>query len=283
LIVQWQGAGFFGQPNTETATFQIQVPASGPAFAQFIYTNIEGTRAGGGSSATIGYQAGGTPSSNHQYALNAPNVVRNGTVLSLTERSALVLTDEAPGTWIEIAGTGTALNLIDDGAADISTTVGNGLFAAGVARVGSNGAVRFNGTGLALGFTNEQIPSTSAFNLDQCLLPFWDDVNTIGGTVGNIYWQEVGNTLVVFLLVLEERFLSGNALFLAFEQFLCAIAPCTEVVLVEDHQVPVHLVNPLVLSLDVSCLVLSKQVLQGSEIDKGLPWIRLSRITVSAP
>jgi len=197
LIVQWQGAGFFGQPNTEVATFQIQVPASGPTFAQFIYTNIEGTRAGGGSSATIGYQAGGTPTSNYQYSLNAPNAVRNGTVLSLTERRTLVLTDTAPGTWIEIAGTGTALNLTDDGATDIPTTVGNALFAAGVARVGSNGAVRFNGTGLSLGFTNQQIPSSSAFNFDQCLLPFWDDVNTVSGTVGNIYWQEVGNTLVV--------------------------------------------------------------------------------------
>ena len=197
LIVQWQGAGFFGQPITEFATFQIQIPASGPVYAQFVYADIEGTRAAGGGSATIGYQAGGTPTTDYQYSLDAPNVVRNGTVLSLTERSTLVFTNDAPGTWIEIAGTGTALNLVDDGEVDIPTTVGNSLFAAGVARVGSNGGVRFNGTNLDLGFTNNPIPDAAAFNFDQCLLPFWDDVNTIGGTVGNIYWQEVGGTLVI--------------------------------------------------------------------------------------
>jgi len=28
-------------------------------------------------------------------------------------------------------------------------------------------------------------------------MPFWDDVNTLGGTVGNIYWQEFQCRLVV--------------------------------------------------------------------------------------
>jgi hypothetical protein len=196
LYVQWNNVGFFSDA-VNRATFQIQVHSSGPAYAQFVYTDIENVRAAGGGSATIGYQAGATGTNNHQYTLDAPNAVRNGSVLSLTRTTTRVLTPHLPGAWIEISGTGAALNLSDDGEVDIPTTVGNALFPQGLARVGSNGGVRFAGTGTELGFTNLQIPSVSAFNGDQTLLPFWDDVNTVSGTVGNIYWQEVGDTLVV--------------------------------------------------------------------------------------
>jgi hypothetical protein len=196
LYVQWNDVGFFNDA-VNRATFQIQVHSSGPAFAQYLYTNIENTRAAGGGSATIGYQAGATGTNNHQYTFNASNAVGNGSVLSLTRTTTRVLTPHLPGNWIEISGTGAALNLGDDDEVDIPTTVGNALFPQGVARVGSNGGVRFAGTGTALGFTNLQIPSLDAFNGDQTLLPFWDDVNTVGGTVGNVYWQEVGDTLVV--------------------------------------------------------------------------------------
>jgi len=129
--------------------------------------------------------------------LNAPNAVHNGSVFSLTRLSTRVFTPHLPGAWIEISGTGAPLNLSDDGEVDIPTTVGNAFFAAGVARVASNGGVRFNGVGTDLGFTNTTIPNIAAFSGDQSLLPFWDDVDTVGGTVGNIYWQEVGSTLVV--------------------------------------------------------------------------------------
>ena len=196
LYVQWDDVGFF-LDAVNRATFQLQVHASGPAYAQFLYTDVENVRAAGGGSATIGYQAGATGTNTVQYSLDAPAAVRNGTVLSVVDRKALLFTDTRPGSWIEISGTGTPLNLTDDGEVDIPTTVGNSLFLAGMARVGSNGGVRFAGTGLELGFTNAEIPSASAFSGQQTLLPFWDDVNTVGGTVGNVYWQEVGSTLVV--------------------------------------------------------------------------------------
>jgi len=49
-----------------------------------------------------------------------------------------------------------------------------------------------------LGFTNAAIPSAAAYGLtSQVVMPFWDDVNTLGGTVGNIYWQEFQCRLVV--------------------------------------------------------------------------------------
>jgi hypothetical protein len=103
-----------------------------------------------------------------------------------------------PGTWIDISATGTALNLGDDIEVDISTTIGNSTFPSGSVRVGSNGGVRFGGTGLDLGIVNAALPSTAAFSItSQSLLGFWDDINTVGGTVGNIYWQETQGRLIV--------------------------------------------------------------------------------------
>ncbi|MCH7792496.1 MAG: hypothetical protein IID31_09490, partial [Planctomycetes bacterium] len=84
----------------------------------------------------------------------------------------------------------------DDGEVNIASTSSNAVFGAG-ARVGSNGAVRFGGSGLSLGFTNQTIPSTSMFGGDQSLAAFWDDINTSSGTNGQIYWQDIGGTLVV--------------------------------------------------------------------------------------
>ena len=200
LYIQWANAAFFnGSATADRATFQIQVHSSGPALAQFLYTDIESLRASGGSSATIGYQGGGI-GNDVQYAFNAHHAVRNGTVLTLINKLAATtfMTDSIPGTWVDISGTGAPLNLADDGEIDIPTTVGNALLAAGTARVGSNGAVRFGGAGTELGFTNAAIPSASAFGLtSQVLMGFWDDFNTVGGTVGNVYWQEIGDTLII--------------------------------------------------------------------------------------
>jgi hypothetical protein len=112
--------------------------------------------------------------------------------------ATLTIVDNLPGTWIDISATGTALNLADDASVDIATTIGNSLLAAGTVRVGSNGAVRFAGAGQALGFTNTTIPSGAAFSIDsQVLMGFWDDINTVSGTVGNIYWRETQGRLIV--------------------------------------------------------------------------------------
>ena len=81
LIVQWDDLGFFTSPSTERATFQLQVFHASTLAAQFIYEDIEGLRAGGGVSATIGYQAGGI-GADVQHSFATPSV-SNGTVLSL--------------------------------------------------------------------------------------------------------------------------------------------------------------------------------------------------------
>ncbi len=119
------------------------------------------------------------------------------TVAEAPPPTPVTIVDDVPGTFVDISTTGTPLGLTDDGAVDIATTVGNHVLAAGVARVGSNGGVRFDGTGFSLGYTNQNIPSLSAFSGDRTLLPFWDDINTASGTNGEIYHEEVGGVLII--------------------------------------------------------------------------------------
>jgi len=105
--------------------------------------------------------------------------------------------DTIPGTWVDISGTGTALGLDDDGEVDITTTVGNAVLAAGTVRVGSNGGARFDGDGTDLGALNNPILSTLAFGQDRSLLGFWDDIDSANGMNGEIYWEEIGGTLII--------------------------------------------------------------------------------------
>ncbi|MEZ6015668.1 MAG: hypothetical protein R3F49_11170 [Planctomycetota bacterium] len=204
LIVQWENVEFYASAGLGTARFQLQVPSTGTTWARFLYTDIMQVRPDGGGSATIGYQAGGY-GNDVEFSVDTPGAVMDGSVLSLVGNytpppplPALSIVDTLPGTWIDISGSGTPLSLFDDDEVDIVTTVGNSVFAAGIARVGSNGGVRFAGTGTELGYTNDAIPSPAAFGpSDQVLLPFWDDINTGGGVAGEIYWQETGGKLII--------------------------------------------------------------------------------------
>ena len=86
LIVQWNNRNIDG--TADTLTFQIQIfdqSAIGPnqIVAQYLFTDVEQTRPGGGASATIGYQDGGAGFGDVQWSFNTPGAVSNGTVLSL--------------------------------------------------------------------------------------------------------------------------------------------------------------------------------------------------------
>jgi hypothetical protein len=95
-----------------------------------------------------------------------------------------------PGTFMDISGTGTPLNLSDDGSANITTSL------LGVLRVGNNGGISRNTTA-ALGFTNAALPQVGTFFTSGAFLPAWDDM--YGGTtaLGNVYWQELSDRVVV--------------------------------------------------------------------------------------
>jgi hypothetical protein len=118
--------------------------------------------------------------------------------LALPAAAQLSLVSNLPGTFIDISSTGTPLSLADDGEVSITTTLGNALLPAGEVRIGSNGGARFRGTGTNLAIENAPLPAFGAFSFEsQSLLPFWDDLNSGSGTIGEIYWQEVGGQLIV--------------------------------------------------------------------------------------
>ena len=80
--------------------------------------------------------------------------------------------------------------------------------------------------------------------------------------------------------VLELGLLLRDRVLLALEQFLRGLAPCAEVVFVEHHEVPLDLVEPFVLRLDVARRVAAEQVLKGAEIDYRLLGVDLGRIAI---
>ncbi len=92
-------------------------------------------------------------------------------------------TSSNPSFFVDIAGTGTPLNLDDDGVAFISSTVGNSLFPAGTVTVSNNGGMA-TGNVQQFDFNNVVLP-TNQFNT--ALLPFWDDLDA---TNGNVYWEQ---------------------------------------------------------------------------------------------
>lgn len=83
--------------------------------------------------------------------------------------------------FIDISATGASATLGDENQFDISTSIGNEIFAAGTISISSNGGV-IGSPGAFLEFTNGSLPSTS---FEAALLPFWDDLKA-----GQIYWQE---------------------------------------------------------------------------------------------
>ena len=83
------------------------------------------------------------------------------------------------------------------------------------------------------------------------------------------------------IVVLRGQFLLLDLLVLTLEQLLGRLTPRTEVVLIENHKVPVGGVNPLVLRLDEAGLPISpEQVLERTEVDQ---WPSLVRLIWAAP
>ncbi len=87
--------------------------------------------------------------------------------------------------FVDISGTGTALNLGDDGAVTVVTTAGNSLMPAGNIRISNNGMI-VAGNVDSPSWNNGTIPTTAHA---QFLAPYWDDMFN-NNTNGNVYWQE---------------------------------------------------------------------------------------------
>lgn len=106
----------------------------------------------------------------------------------------LHMTKTIPGTYIDISGTGTLIDLAGDEEQAILTTISNAVFPAGRVVVGNNGGIGFLPPSDDLGPIPAPLPSFAAFGGGQALLPYWAD---IGNHVGAIYWQEISGRLIV--------------------------------------------------------------------------------------
>lgn len=197
FIVQWDRVRAVPASFQDRITFQVQIPIAGPIRAQLLYPDISAGISDGGRSATIGYQ-GSSGAQSLQYSFNAPDAVGDGTVLSLVDATGdTMIVDGIPGTFIDISGTGAALNLGDDDEVNVATTLRGRLLKHFAIRIGANGGIRLGPQGLQLDPLNAALPSTAAFNGVQALLPFWDDIDTAGGTLGNIFFEERADRIIV--------------------------------------------------------------------------------------
>ncbi|MCB9134574.1 MAG: proprotein convertase P-domain-containing protein [Anaerolineales bacterium] len=96
--------------------------------------------------------------------------------------------DTVPFNWVEISGTGTALNLTDDSEANVTMPFPFTYYGvtSDLIRVGNNGGILFNATTGDVAVTNATLPN-SAHPL--AMFPFWDDVDA---DTGNVYYETQG-------------------------------------------------------------------------------------------
>ncbi len=100
-----------------------------------------------------------------------------------SERRFEFLHRNDPTSFIDIAQTGTRLNLTDDSEETIVTQVGNDVFPAGTITVGNNGGV-LQGPNREVFFQNLPLPFPT---LGRGLFPFWDDLDD---SLGGVYFAE---------------------------------------------------------------------------------------------
>ncbi len=121
-----------------------------------------------------------------------------GILSPLAHAQPLRFVDGLPGTFVDITNTGTALDLADEGWRRVTTSVGNAVFPAGQLVVHNNGGIGFAipPGEETLSPLNQPIPSNDAFNGNQALLCFWDDIgNDIG--IGNVYFAETPEMAII--------------------------------------------------------------------------------------
>lgn len=112
-------------------------------------------------------------------------VIAAGAALLIASQALAVpitIVDNLPGTFIDIAQTGTRLNIPSDGSAVTVMPIGNFVLPAGNIVVGENGGIGFrNPPSNVLTAINSPISSNDAFGCGEALLPAWDDTDGAPG------------------------------------------------------------------------------------------------------
>jgi hypothetical protein len=123
-------------------------------------------------------------------------VVNTGTWTAVTSIGGYTV-EPIAFNFVDISGTGTALNLTDDSEANITSPFPFTFYGVTSSnlRVGNNGGILFNATTGDVGITNATLPNAT---IGLAMLPFWDDMDS---DTGNVYWEVQGSapnrTLIV--------------------------------------------------------------------------------------
>jgi N-acetylneuraminic acid mutarotase len=96
--------------------------------------------------------------------------------------------DSAPYNFIDISASGTALNLSDDGEANVTMPFPFIYYGvtSNLTRIGNNGGIRFATTTGDVGATNAALPNAAH---PLTIVPFWDDLDD---ETGNVYYDTLG-------------------------------------------------------------------------------------------
>jgi hypothetical protein len=97
--------------------------------------------------------------------------------------------DTAAYNFIDISGTGTPLNLTDDGEANVTMPFQFTFYGvtSDLVRIGNNGGMLFATTTGDVGFTNAALPNAAH---PLAIFPFWDDLDE---ETGNVYYETQGS------------------------------------------------------------------------------------------
>jgi len=121
-----------------------------------------------------------------------PDCNANGILDACDMESVGSLTGALAGVlgFVDIAAAGTPLNLSDDGTATVTMPFAPAAFDTARVRISNNGGVGLGGS-VVLSNPNRTLPHLDAFNGDEALLVFWDDLHEL---TGNVYYQTIGST-----------------------------------------------------------------------------------------
>ena len=124
------------------------------------------------------------------------SVTNVATWTAMSALGAYLYDDTVAFNYIPINATGTALNLTDDGEANISIPFAFTFYGVSSSnlRVGNNGGILFNATTGDVGYSNAALPNAGH---PLAIFPFWDDM----GAAGNVYWEVQGSAPNRMLIV----------------------------------------------------------------------------------
>ncbi len=111
----------------------------------------------------------------------------------------VTIVNNIAGSFIDISGTGTSLNLGDDAQVTIPSAITSNFFGTNIVTVSNNMAVGFGPAAASgsAGPVNTPIPDSSLFGGQQSVAVMWDNPGPGTGGTSNVFYQEFSDSYVI--------------------------------------------------------------------------------------